>query len=176
MKKFFITYSDLWTVIHYKQLSQNMASQLLNEVACVKHYYRPQRSWGKVMFLQVCVILFTGGEYLTRYTLLDQVPPRTRYIPPRPGTPPPGQGTPPGPGTPPWTMYNPRTRYTPPGQGTPPRTRYPPDQVQPPWDQGDTVYAQLVRILLECILVGCVYEQNSIVKNLRVDANARPNG
>ena len=24
-------------------------------------YYRPQRSWGKVMFLQVCVILFTGG-------------------------------------------------------------------------------------------------------------------
>ena len=23
--------------------------------------YRPQRSWGKVMFLQVCVILFTGG-------------------------------------------------------------------------------------------------------------------
>ena len=23
--------------------------------------YRPQRSWGKVMFLHVCVILFTGG-------------------------------------------------------------------------------------------------------------------
>ena len=26
------------------------------------HFYRPQRSWGKVMFLQVCVILFTGGS------------------------------------------------------------------------------------------------------------------
>ena len=25
------------------------------------HYYRPQRSWGKVMFSQACVILFTGG-------------------------------------------------------------------------------------------------------------------
>ena len=24
-------------------------------------YYRPQRSWGKVMFLHVCVVLFTGG-------------------------------------------------------------------------------------------------------------------
>ena len=27
-------------------------------------YYRPQRSWGKVMFLHVCVILFTGGVCL----------------------------------------------------------------------------------------------------------------
>ena len=27
---------------------------------CV-NIYRPQRSWGKVMFLQACVILFTGG-------------------------------------------------------------------------------------------------------------------
>ena len=26
-----------------------------------RDYYRPQRSWGKVMFSQVCVILFTGG-------------------------------------------------------------------------------------------------------------------
>ena len=25
------------------------------------NYYRPQRSWGKVMFLHVSVILFTGG-------------------------------------------------------------------------------------------------------------------
>ena len=53
-------------------------------------FYRPQRSWGKVMFLQVCVILFTGG-------VPDQV------HPPGPGTPPPDQAHPP------------RTRYTPPG-------------------------------------------------------------
>ena len=52
----------------------------------------------RVMFLQVCVILFTGGG------VPDQVPPRTRYTPqtrytplgpgtpPRPGSPPPGPG------------------------------------------------------------------------------------
>ena len=28
---------------------------------CSVHIYRQQRSWGKVMFLHVCVILFTGG-------------------------------------------------------------------------------------------------------------------
>ena len=179
------------------------------------HFYRPQRSWGKVMFLQVCVILFTGG-------VPDQVPPGTRYTP-QPGTPPqtrytpgtrypppprtrytpspdqvppwtryprdqvhppwtrypPGPGTPPqGPGTPPWdqvhpprTRYPPGTRYTPLDQVhprqtryTPPRTRYtPPDQV-PPRDQGDTVYARAVRILLECILVESVFESDEEFK------------
>ena len=39
-------------------------------------FYHLQGSWGKVMFLQVCVILFTGGEYLGRYT------PWARYTPP----------------------------------------------------------------------------------------------
>ena len=28
-----------------------------------KHFYRPQRSWDKVMFLQVSVILFTKGRW-----------------------------------------------------------------------------------------------------------------
>ena len=55
----------------------------------------------KVIFLHLFVILFTGGEYLTRY-------------PPGPGTSP-RPGTPPGPGTPPRTRYTPQTRYTPPG-------------------------------------------------------------
>ena len=101
------------------------------------------------MFLQVCVILFTGG-YLTRY------PPRTRYTPPGPGTPPRDQVHPPGPGTPrdqvpPQSRYTPpRTRYTPQTRHTrrdqvPPRARYTP--------LGDTVYTQVVCILLECILV-----------------------
>ena len=108
------------------------------------------------MFLQVCVILFTGGECLTRY------PPGTRCTTPGSGTPPP-----PGPGTPPGTRYtpqdqvHPRTRYTPrdqvhlPGPGTPPQTRYPPPPGPgtPPRDKGDTVYARAVRILLECNLV-----------------------
>ena len=59
-------------------------------------YYRPQRSWGKVLFLQVCVILFTGGTPPgTRYTPRDQVHPPGPGIPPQDQVPP-GQGTPPG--------------------------------------------------------------------------------
>ena len=91
--------------------------------------------WGKVIFLHLSVILFTGeggvpgqvypplrpgtppGTRYTpgnRYTPWDQVhPPGTRYTPQ-------DQVYPPGPGTPPWT------RYTTPGPGTPPWTRYPP--------------------------------------------------
>ena len=55
------------------------------------HNYRPQRSWGKVIFSQASVILSKGGmgEYLgrytsrTRYTPQDQVHPlpQTRYTP-----------------------------------------------------------------------------------------------
>ena len=76
--------------------------------------YRPQRSWGKAMFLQASVILLTGGVpdqvHLPQDQVhplpWDQVPPQTRYTP-RPGT------TPLGPGTPPQTR-------SPPGPGTPP--------------------------------------------------------
>ena len=52
------------------------------------HFYRPQRSWGKVMFLQVSVILLTGGAggYLTPPqstppSPLEQTPPRSRHPP-----------------------------------------------------------------------------------------------
>ena len=101
-------------------------------------YYRPQLSWGKVIFSQASVILFTGGSTwagtppgpgtppLTRYPL-DQVhplgpgtPPGTRYTP-SPGT------HPPGPGTPPWTRYTPWDQVHPQGPGTPPN-----NQVHPP--------------------------------------------
>ena len=66
------------------------------------YIYRPQRSWGKFIFSQASVILSRGSTWAgtppaTRYTLLDQVHPQTRY-------------TPPG------------TRYTPRGPGTPSRT------------------------------------------------------
>ena len=74
------------------------------------------------MFLQVCVILFTGG-------VPDQVlPPRTRYPPGTRYSPPPPQTryTPSGPGTPP------RTRYTPPGPDTPPHGPGTPPQDQAP--------------------------------------------
>ena len=115
------------------------------------------------MFLQVCVILFTGG-------VPDQV------LPPGPGTPPQDQVHPPGTRYTPEDLVHPsdqvhppRSRYTPleqvhpPGPGTPPwdqvhphRTRYPRDQVHPRTrytPPGDTVYARVVCILLECILV-----------------------
>ena len=91
------------------------------------HIYRPQRSWGKVMFLQASVILLTGGGRVPGQVLpMDQVhTPGTRY--------PPGPGTPPQDQVPPWARY-PQTRYTPPGtRYTPlPRPGAPHDQVHPP--------------------------------------------
>ena len=78
--------------------------------------------------------VFTGvcdsvhrGEYLTRYTT-PTTPHQEKVHPPRPGTPL-------GPGTPPDHVH-------------PPGNRYPPGHSM----LGDTVYAQAVRILLECNL------------------------
>ena len=34
-----------------------------------RNYYRPQRSWGKVMFSHMSVILFTGGEVVSQHAL-----------------------------------------------------------------------------------------------------------
>ena len=112
--------------------------------------YRLQWSWGKVMFLQVCGILFTGvgstwpgtppgTRYTpqTRYTppdqvhLLDQVKPPWDQVHP-PGTTPLDQVHPAGPGTPPRTRYTPLDQVHPPTRYTP-GTRYNPrDQVHPP--------------------------------------------
>ena len=76
--------------------------------------------WGKVIFLHLFVILFTGGEYLTRYT------------PQGPGTSPQNQVHPLGPGTPPRDqVHPPGTGYTPLwDQVHPPGTRYPPGLIQ----------------------------------------------
>ena len=81
---------------------------LLIQTTC--HHYRPQRSWGKVMFLQASVILSTGGEYT-----------------------PPGSGTPPRSGTPPGTRYTPRDQVHPPDQVNPPRSGTPPGPGTPTW-------------------------------------------
>ena len=65
------------------------------------------------MFLQACVILFTGvGEYLGRYP------------------PPPDQVHPSGPGTPPWRV--PPPDQVPPGPGTPPGRYTPLAGTHPP--------------------------------------------
>ena len=115
-------------------------------------YYRPQRSWAKVMFLQVCVILFTGGVSASVHT-------------PRAGTPPwvgtplgrytPARYTPPGQVHPnqqiPSRQVHPPCRYTPPA-GTPRAGTPPPARKQTP-----AVNERPVRILLECILIYTVH-------------------
>ena len=92
------------------------------------------------IFTPVCHSVH-GGEYLTRYTTpRPGTPSHTRYTP-RPGTPP--------------DQVHPQTRYTP-GPGTSPRTGTPPS----PQDQGDTVHARAVRILLECNLAEICVQLN----------------
>ena len=130
--------------------------------------YRPQRSWAKVIFLHLSVILLTGGipglvpggipglvwgkgctwsgpwgVYLIWswgvYLVWSQGG--------VPGRQPPWTRYPPRPGTPPRTRYTPWDQVHPPGLGTPPlpRTRY-----TPPRNMDNE---RPVRILLECILV-----------------------
>ena len=99
-------------------------------------YYRPQRSWGRVIFSEVCV-----KNSVQRGVCLSAPGSRTpgSRDPPRADTPPPGADTP-GADTP--------LEQTPPEQ-TPPRSRHPPPQCM----LGDTANKRAVRILLECILV-----------------------
>ena len=98
------------------------------------HYYSPQRSWGKVMFLQACVILFTGGGVCIS-ACWDTTPLCSRHLPP------PGADTPPQSRQPPEQTHTPRAH--PLGADTPQQIML-----------GDTVNAWAVRILLECNLVG----------------------
>ena len=101
-----------------------------NESTFLSHHYRPQRSWGKVMFLSVSVILFTGGGSAPLYagmhppcwtkgrhpplgvaTPWEQTPPKSRH-PLEPG--------------PPWSR--PQT----PPRADPSQTRQPPPPSRPP--------------------------------------------
>ena len=119
-------------------------------LSVMKHFYRPQRSRAKVMFLQASVILLTGGVCLSACwdatTLPGADTPQSRHPP---GADPPEQ--------------TPGSRHPPPRADTPweqsPRSRCPP-RSRPPWSRHPprsslrhTVNERLVRILLECILV-----------------------
>ena len=84
------------------------------------HFYRLQRSWGKVMFLQASVILLTGGRgYLTPPSGSRHLPgsrhplwsrhPRSRHPPEQ--TPP--KQTPPGADSPPPRADTPQSRHPP---------------------------------------------------------------
>ena len=79
--------------VHVRQ-SKYAAPCLSFSLVLFSHIYRPQRSWGKVMFLQASVILSTGGGSTW-------------------------PGTPPGPGTPPWDQVHPLDQ-APPQTTTPP--------------------------------------------------------
>ena len=119
-------------------------------------FYRPQRSWAKVMFLQASVILSTGGG------LWQGEPPLAGRTPPSRETPwqgdpqagrTPQQGEPPG-GETPWQGEPPAGR-TPPGRetpspwagrtpqaGRPPAGRPPQAGRTPPWQGDPPAYGQ----------------------------------
>ena len=108
-----------------------------NEQQRVKmsHYYRSQRSCGKVVFLHVSVILFTGG-CLGRHPLRSRHPPGRHptwadtpqeQTAPR-QTPPPGQ-TPPGQKPP--CADNPLEQTPPPGADTPSGADISPQSIHP---------------------------------------------
>ena len=86
-------------------------------------YYRPQRSWVKVMFLQASVILLTGGGVSA--SVHAGIPPQEQTSP--------QEQTPPAPS--PWEQ-TPQSRH-PPGADTPqsrhsPRSRHPPGAADTP--------------------------------------------
>ena len=75
------TYIQTSSILHslHRSRSNNMV------IFHIKHIYRPQRSWANVMFLQVCVILFTffmlGYHPHRSRHLPEQTPPRSRHPP-----------------------------------------------------------------------------------------------
>ena len=102
-----------------------------------KDYYRPQRSWAKVIFSQACVknSVHRGGGGCLPQCILGYTP-RTRH-PPWAQTPLPPQSRHP---------LQPAEQTLPPGADTPP----------PPGSRlQHTVNERPVRILLECILIYC---------------------
>ena len=105
--------------------------------------------WGKVIFLHLSVILFTGGSTWAGNP--------HEQIHPLPGIPLSGQvhpltGTLPWAGTPHWQVH-------PPGRYTPDTGQVHPPQVHPRNACWDTVNKLAVRILLECILYLFLQEQ-----------------
>ena len=111
----------------------------LHKFVNIAHIYRPQRSWGKVIFLYLSVILFTGGVCLS--ACWDTPPDQA-------GTPWDQAGNPPPQTRCPWDQASPGTRQAPPDQ-TPRGPGTPPEQSI----LRDTVNERAVCILLECNLV-----------------------
>ena len=170
---------NLWVKKYKLRFHQYILNQLICFRLDIESVSLPSAMKLRRLCFYMCLSVHRG-EYLNRYTW-DQVHPlrpgtppdqvhppgpgtlpRTRYTPwdqvhpPGPGTPP-DQVHPPGPGTlprtryTPWNQVHPQDQVHPLGPGSPPL-----DQVHP---QGPGAYPrkwlmlQMVRILLECILV-----------------------
>ena len=101
--------------------------------------------WGKVIFLHLFVILFTGGVGLS--ACWDTTLPRSRHPLPTRGADTPRADTP--------AADTPRSR--PPWEQTILPRADPPPREQTRNMLGDTVNARVVRILLECNLVLVIY-------------------
>ena len=88
------------------------------------HFHRPQRSWGKVMFLQASVILLTGGGGVCLSACWEHTPPPAadtlQSRPPWEQTPHWGAEIPPPQGADTPLEQTPPHRQTPPGADTPP--------------------------------------------------------
>ena len=80
----------LKTVHSFSANFWRMSSALQSFFTEINIVYRPQRSWGKVIFSQTCVILFTGGSASVHARIPplppEQEPPGSRHPPPGPGT------------------------------------------------------------------------------------------
>ena len=112
------------------------------------YFYRPQRSWNKVMFLQASVILSTGGGVCLSAcwdTTHQAGTPLLEQTPPRADTPTPREQTPLG-------------RH-PPTADTPPEADCPGSRLR------HTVNEWPVPILLECILVTLNYYMSGMVNS-----------
>ena len=96
------------------------------------HFHRPQRSWGKVMFLQASVILLYRGWGCLPQCMLGTHPPRQQT---------PSRADPPGSRHPTGEQKSPPPKeQIPPWSRHPPIGRHPPEQTPPLHSMlGDTV-------------------------------------
>ena len=88
---YFMTYFSIFPDLVLRQATQVPTLVILPTLILTIHYRR-QRSWGKVIFSQVSVILLTGGVYLS--ACWDTKPPSPRSRHPREQTIPLGPDTP----------------------------------------------------------------------------------
>ena len=141
-----ITFRRLIAVVDRYKFSQTWCVEL-------GYIYRPQQSWAKVMFLQVCVCPPGRGRGVCLIAYWDT--PRTR--------PPLKTGTPLGADAP-LDQAPPQDQTPPPGADTPP----PPSRLQ------HTVKERPVRILLECILVWGLFMQSFVKSRHTFTGYIRP--